>query len=526
MNSVLARLLLEYTAALQKYLEESDEGVLERAYEIGRRAVGIGLGVLDISAMHHTALCNMISTNKVEASEKMLQKSAEFFAECMSPVEMVVRGYRETNDRLITTNIALQQANTSAEVLLGAYQQAERVCTRFQEAALPLKLPVVMGFSFDAYYRPGPNASVIGGDWYDVLRLADGRIVLSIGDVCGSGLGAVIIMAMLRQVIRGVAYVHPDPLMILDAAGKALRSEHADAYASAFVAVIDPVDMTLTYASAGHPSPLLRLPNGEIEELVYNGVLLGLRSPVGGMPRRMPYFVGSLLVLYTDGLTETGRDISAGEGRLWKAIQACGVVAKDHFSRFIYESVLVEEAQDDVAILTVDVLPSIFASDAKSGKLRVSHWVFDVRNHAAFCQNQGEFVEKLRQVGATDDDIYAAEVVFSELVGNVLRYAPGLVEIFVDWTGSAPVLHILDQGPGFSYAPRLPRYLLAESGRGLFIVSSLTDDFNVTLIDEHGSHARAVISLSARQLSVAPSTPIWMISADLDADIAELLRPV
>jgi anti-sigma regulatory factor (Ser/Thr protein kinase) len=65
-----------------------------------------------------------------------------------------------------------------------------------------------------------------------------------------------------------------------------------------------------------------------------------------------------------------------------------------------------------------------------------------------------------------------------------------------DWTEPTPVLHVLDRGPGFALAPKLPSDLLSERGRGLYIVWSLTDDFNVTQRHDGGSHARAVLNVS------------------------------
>ncbi|MGA7356543.1 MAG: ATP-binding protein, partial [Candidatus Cybelea sp.] len=88
----------------------------------------------------------------------------------------------------------------------------------------------------------------------------------------------------------------------------------------------------------------------------------------------------------------------------------------------------------------------------------------------------------------------AAELVFGELLGNVARYAPGPIEIIFDWGEGAPVLHVLDRGPGFKLAPKLPSDLLSEQGRGLYLVWSLAEDFNVTERYDGGSHARAVLN--------------------------------
>jgi anti-sigma regulatory factor (Ser/Thr protein kinase) len=82
----------------------------------------------------------------------------------------------------------------------------------------------------------------------------------------------------------------------------------------------------------------------------------------------------------------------------------------------------------------------------------------------------------------------------------VARYAPGAVEVTVDWSGEAPVLHVLDNGSGFHHVPALPRDVYSESGRGLFLISQLSEDFSVARRPERGSHARAVLAPFRRSL--------------------------
>ncbi|MDB5043184.1 MAG: multi-sensor signal transduction histidine kinase, partial [Candidatus Eremiobacteraeota bacterium] len=75
------------------------------------------------------------------------------------------------------------------------YEHERRIARRLQDAALPHTLPNIPGIAFDAFYRAGSDQAQIGGDWYDAVRLPDGRVVLSIGDVSGSGLDAAVTMA-------------------------------------------------------------------------------------------------------------------------------------------------------------------------------------------------------------------------------------------------------------------------------------------------------------------------------------------
>jgi len=397
--------------------------------------------------------------------------------------------------RVERSDVQLADSEARNRTLLHAYERSERVSMQFQEAALPQGLPVVAGFSLDACYRPGPSEAVVGGDWYDALRLADGRIVVSIGDVGGSGLQAAVTMATIRHVIRGVAYVHPDPVMILEAASKALRSEHPDTYASAFVGVIDPISMKFTYASAGHPPPLLRRPDGGLDELSYDGILLGLLLGNTLTPKEVELSPGALVVLYTDGLIEAEHDIFASEAKLRNVMNGEVPSGEGSLACAIYDAVLGPAARDDVAILTIHALPYPHTQHG------FSRWVFDANDGTAARKARGEFAQIFRGIGANETDVYAAELVFGELIGNVVRHAGGAVEVMADWSGPAPVLHVRDRGKGFAYAPRLPKDLLAEGGRGLYLVAALSEDFNVTRSGQEGSHARAVISLSCRRLS-------------------------
>jgi PAS domain S-box-containing protein len=77
--------------------------------------------------------------------------------------------------------------------------------TTFQRAVLPANLPVITGLRCDALYKPGSENAQVGGDWYDAVRLPDGRVLVAIGDVSGHGLDAAVIVGVIRQIVRGIA---------------------------------------------------------------------------------------------------------------------------------------------------------------------------------------------------------------------------------------------------------------------------------------------------------------------------------
>jgi PAS domain S-box-containing protein len=239
------------------------------------------------------------------------------------------------------------------------YEREHRVANLLQEAALPHTLPVVPNFHFDGYYRAGRKEASIGGDWYDVLVVADGRIVISVGDVAGSGLNAAILMSNIRQVIRGAATVSADPMLVLDVADRTLRSEHDDRMATAFVGVLDPTNRTMVYASAGHLPALVRAPDGTISELNAPGLPLGYRGMAVSESRTTILPEGSRLLLYTDGLVEWSRDIYEGERLLRRRLAEADDFENELPAKSLVDGVLPPRgARDDVAALVVTVARS------------------------------------------------------------------------------------------------------------------------------------------------------------------------
>jgi serine phosphatase RsbU (regulator of sigma subunit) len=105
------------------------------------------------------------------------------------------------------------------------FEREQFVSLTFQNEAVAVDLPRVPGIRFEAIYEAGSAEALVGGDWYDAFPLSDGRVVVSIGDVAGSGLYAAVTMVNVRQTLRGVAYVHADPVLMLQAAEATLRSQ-------------------------------------------------------------------------------------------------------------------------------------------------------------------------------------------------------------------------------------------------------------------------------------------------------------
>jgi len=367
------------------------------------------------------------------------------------------------------------------------YAREHRVAMTLQSAMLPAVLPEVAGLAFDAVYFPGATEAEIGGDWYDAIALADGRVVVSIGDVTGRGLTAAVIMGRMRQAIETLATYESDPVRLLDAADSVLRRAHPDAIVTALVGVIDPGARTLAYATAGHPTPIVRAPGGVLRQLPGRGLPLGLREGREPPATTVVLPASSLVVFFTDGLVESTRDIDEGERRVFAALADPAIADGRAPAAALVARVLDDGIRDDVAVLVLRI------SDAPSAVNDwTMRWRFDPDDWRRAYDVRETLAETLRAYG-TNVDLPAAELVFGELVGNAVRHAPGFVEVELTWDDeTTPVLHVIDDGPGYVPRSDLPDQD-AESGRGLYIVAQLTREFTVTQRTPRGAHARAVL---------------------------------
>jgi PAS domain S-box-containing protein len=384
------------------------------------------------------------------------------------------RSFRET-DVAFFQELARRISPAIANAEL--FERERLVARSFQEAALPSTLPVLAACTFSAIYDAGSAEALVGGDWYDAFVLPDGRIVLSIGDVAGSGLQAAVTMANMRQAIRGVAYVHPDPVLMLEAADLALRSESPERFVTAFVAVIDPIEDMISFTTAGHPPPLLLTPAGELIALEASGLPLGLREHDGSV---------SIARALEAGLIESTRDIDEGNARLERAMRDPATAANAHPAASIRDAVLIEGSTDDVAILV-----------ARYAGVALERHRFDVGDAAASSAFFAQLVAELERCGYAPDAIVNAEAVLAELIGNLVRHAPGPATFVIDSQRGHVLLHVLDSGPGYRFFSRLPTDTLSERGRGLFLISALAESFHVTVRAFGGSHACVTFSTAS-----------------------------
>ncbi len=184
------------------------------------------------------------------------------------------------------------------------YHQQKEFAEAMQRSLLPGEQPSVPGIEIGRVYESAAQVDV-GGDVYDFLELADGRLAVVLGDVTGHGIAATADMAMAKFVFRSLAREHPQPGDFLAHANDVVVDEIALGKFITMAYVTVDLDGRLVGASAGHPPPRLLLADGRVEVLECGGLALGIEAPqrydevVAQLPR------DAAVVLYTDGVVES-----------------------------------------------------------------------------------------------------------------------------------------------------------------------------------------------------------------------------
>jgi integral membrane sensor domain MASE1 len=207
----------------------------------------------------------------------------------------------------------------SASALAGSRLRATEV---LREALAPDPLIRSEHVDAEGISQSANDELKVGGDWYDVVPLPDGRVAIMIGDVAGHGEEALITMGKLRFAASALAMFASEPGEIADALDVFARSTINRPYATAFFAIFDPERRELKYATAGHPPAMLGASDGS-----WRWLYEGRSTPIGlPFPRARPSATVQLtgpatLVIYTDGVVErAGEIIDSGLARVFDAV--------------------------------------------------------------------------------------------------------------------------------------------------------------------------------------------------------------
>jgi sigma-B regulation protein RsbU (phosphoserine phosphatase) len=184
-----------------------------------------------------------------------------------------------------------------------------------QQTLLPPQLPEVPGVHAAAYYHPA-SLDEVGGDFYDLFRLPDGRWGFFLGDVCGKGAEAAALTSLTRYTLRSAAVRDPDPQQVLATLNSVLVQEHDPRnpkFCTVVAGLLSPPahgsgGCGVTLAGGGHPPPLVLRGAGGADFVDLGGQLVGVFAAPTFATAAVDLAPGDTLLLYTDGLTEARVD--------------------------------------------------------------------------------------------------------------------------------------------------------------------------------------------------------------------------
>jgi sigma-B regulation protein RsbU (phosphoserine phosphatase) len=258
-----------------------------------------------------------------------------------------------TEDVTMLTSAARQLASAIRAQTRDLEHQAAMVLQRSLLPSTPVTVP---GLDIAARYLPAEGD--LGGDWYDVFTLPDGRLGVVMGDVVGHGLHAAVIMGRIRSALRAYALDHDDPAEVLTRLDRKISHFETAALATVIYGVAEAPFRTFRFSSAGHWPPVVVGQDADDVGQVTSEVMLGVRPDTRRTTTVVELVPGSLMCLYTDGLverrsSEPGTDpLERGLERLRGALSA-DVAAEDNVRSVIAALVAQDVIEDDVALLVI-----------------------------------------------------------------------------------------------------------------------------------------------------------------------------
>lgn len=235
-----------------------------------------------------------------------------------------------------------------------------RLVNALQESVL-VPLPAQAGLDIAGCYLPAARHIGMGGDWYEGIVLDEHRYALVVGDVAGHGITAVGGMAQLQAVIGALVRLGMPLAEIFQQTTRLIRRDRRSVTATALLVVVDTEQQTLSYVAAGHPPPVVRLPDGSTTVLEEGREpLLGVRLESVTEVGSHPFPPGSFLVTYTDGLVERRRElIDTCIDRLVAHLRATPTQDADGVASSLMDAMIGgREPDDDVALVVVRHAPA------------------------------------------------------------------------------------------------------------------------------------------------------------------------
>ncbi len=344
---------------------EGEVGEIRISRHVLEEVVGQGKAVLTSDAQHDPRFAS--STMTIQGIRSVLAVplgvGENVFGIVYADSPIAEGRFTEDHLKVLTTlasvasirveNTRLLEQQMERERLEHELQLAMEIQQRFQPTAPPIVQGYeLQGISFSCYE--------IGGDYYDFIERADGRLVVALGDVSGKGTAAALLMSSLHAAVHAQAASHSTLVETITAVNKYLAENiPSNRFVTLFYAELDPKSGSLSFVNAGHNPPLIVHESGTVEHLAAGGLPLGIIPHAEYREGRTQLQHGDVLVIYSDGVSEavspSGEEF--GPERLYDVV-AQNLKASASGIRDRIESALTKFAQgtpanDDITLVIV-----------------------------------------------------------------------------------------------------------------------------------------------------------------------------
>lgn len=341
--------------------------------------------------------------------------------------------------------------------------ERERVRT-LQKSLLPRELPEVSGAATVARYLPAADGPAMGGDWYDVFSLSDDHVALVVGDVQGHSAEAAAVMGRVSTAVRAYAAEGHPPDVVLARANRLLAGMKTDLFATCCYMSLDLEEGNAWFVRAGHPPPLLCLPDVAPQALDdTGGPPLGVVAEADFPLTTVDLAPGTVVALVTNGLVESTRlPLEEGMRRMREAIDA----ADPSDLRKMADDLIGGADRSDDAVLLLLRYDGLRLRPVRAGwrAWRLPDAVMHARRFTA---------RTLRSWGVSEE-VDAVQLVVSELVTNAVVHTMGDVRLDLTLAGDRLRVAVTDTLPR---APAKPTTVdwEATGGRGLLLVEAMSE---------------------------------------------------
>jgi len=284
------------------------EGVMPGEYITGRAfASGQHLACPDCAVSKYADVRELSRTTGVRA---VLSTPLTVDERAIGAITVVHYTPKEFTQReiQILTSIGLHAAVVVRNAAL--FTRESSIAQSLQKCLVSEAPSELRGLIFASRYLPGLDEASVGGDFFDVVALPEGKVGVVIADVSGKGLQAAMHLAACKHMLKSFIYSHPNnPGLVLERLNDALNYYYdLSFFVTVFYAVIDPIARTVDYANAGHPPGLLIAEDGKVMAyLASTGTPAGCGEPCAHGSRRVQAGPDDLLLLYTDGVIDATR---------------------------------------------------------------------------------------------------------------------------------------------------------------------------------------------------------------------------